>query len=124
MPQSSPNKSSDQDSPAKQYGALLSDIGGMMATPGADIEFLQKLQMVIAQKVQEMVHQAIPSPGGQPGGPPPGGGMGSPMPGPGGGPPGGPGLAGPPAGVNGVQQLAQPPNPDELRRLVGQGAGQ
>lgn len=97
-------------------GKILGQLGSLMAAPDADVMFVQKLQMVIAARIHQGVQQAMPVQGA------PQGGQGSP-PGPPGGQPGQPGgqMAGPP-GVNGVNQLAQPPNPDELRRMIGAGA--
>ncbi len=123
MPSQPATQSKDQTF-LQGIGKILGDLGSLMAAPDADVMFLQKLQMVIAARIHQGVQQAMPTPGQQ--GPPGQGGVGSPPQGPPGqGPAGGqPGgqLAGPP-GVNGVNQLAQPPNPDELRRMIGAGSG-
>jgi hypothetical protein len=110
----------------KTFAQTLSDMAGligvMTTSQGADVDFCMKLQMLVAAKAQQMAQQAFPmpkSPGGQ----------GSPLGQPGmpagaaGGGPAGATLAGPP-GVNGVNQLAAPPNPDELQRMLAGGAGQ
>lgn len=129
MPDQPATKSKDQTF-LQGLGKTLGDLGSLMAAPDADMMFLQKLQMVISARIHQGVQQAMPGPQGQSGGqqgPPGQGGMGSPPQGPPGmGPAGGqPGgqLAGPP-GVSGVNNLAQPPNPDELRRMIGAGGGQ
>jgi len=106
---------------------ILGELGGMMATPDADVNFLTTLQHAIVGKIKQHTQQAIQGqqqqtaqamgmgggPGG-PGGPGGGGGLGGLVnqsalqQAQGGGAPGGPGGA--PAGM---------PNPDELRRMVG-----
>jgi hypothetical protein len=109
---------------ADSLGTLLQQIGGMMSTPDADVDFLQKMQLVIVTKIKQVVNQGLPSkPAGAPGdmgsspdmsGNPAAGGAGGPM------------LAGPPGPAGqGVSPLAQAPNPDELRRVLsGAGGGQ
>jgi hypothetical protein len=106
-------------------GQQLQALGGMMALPDADIDFVQKLQTVLAVKIRQIVNHGVPMPAGA-------GGQGSPPSaagGPGGQPQGQPGgqpmMAGPPGSAGqGVSPLTQPPNPDELRRMIGAGAGQ
>lgn len=115
-----------QDSFLQSLGNLLGDVGALMQFPDADIAWCQKLQLAIATKIREGTG-AVKSPGagamgsaqgmGQPS---PGAAMGGPAgQGPQMGQPqmGQPALAGPP-GVNGVSNLSQAPNPDELRRML------
>lgn len=92
--------------------ALLHDITDLKATPDADLEFLINLETTILQKMREPVQQMMGQElGGPMGGPTP------PMM-----PPGGASPMGPGAGVPGVMSGRGMPNPDELRRLIGNGA--
>lgn len=108
---------------------VVSDISQAMVTPDADIQFLTQLQGVIVGRMRQgMGGGQGQSPGGPPGGmsppqgPPPQAGPPSPGSPPGGGqPPGAPMQGGPTP--NGVQPLAQAPNPDELRRMLASHVG-
>jgi hypothetical protein len=123
--------------------ALLPDIAVIMATPDADMDFLDKLQKIVLLRI----HKPAPQP---PGGPPGAGGPGAAAPGG----PSSPGGAAPPPGITGAgapggppgggapnQQMpsmgapeapTQPggvskpmtPNPDEMRRVLAESAGQ
>lgn len=103
---------------------ILGQLGGLMATQDADVDFLTQLQHVIVAKINQSTKHAIGGPpggGGPPGAPPGGPGGGNAM-GPGGG--AGPvGLqAGGAAGMGGPGGPSGPggaPNPDELRRVLG-----
>lgn len=101
---------------------VVNDISQAMVTPDADMQFLIQLQGVIVGRMRQgMGGGQGQSPGGPPGGmqqqqpqgPPPQAPQGPPQPGA-----GAPGqMAGGPT-PNGVQPLAQAPNPDELRRML------
>lgn len=109
---------------------ILAALGGMMAAPDADVQFLTTLQHAIVAKIKQGTQAANQPPGGAPGGQPsqvaPGGGAGMSGFGAGAGAPGGPMQ--PPGGMG---QSPQPgmgapgpggmgaPNPDELRRTLG-----
>lgn len=100
---------------------LLSSISEMKTMPDADLNFLIQLETTILQKIREPYDQmsgqmSAPTPGGQPMPPPPGampGGM------PGGGGPGGFPM-GQGGGARGMRTEPAAPNPDELRRMLGQ----
>jgi hypothetical protein len=119
--------------------ALLPDIAVIMATPDADMDFLDKLQKIVLLRIHKPAPQppggppgAAAAPGGpsSPGGaaPPPGiTGAGVP-----GGPPGGgapnqemPSMGAPeaPTQPGGVTK-PMTPNPDEMRRVLAESAGQ
>jgi hypothetical protein len=100
---------------------ILGELGGMMATPDADVQFLTTLQHAIVGKIKQSTQHAISQQG--PGGmtsPPPGLGAA----GMGGGTNGlvnqqalqGAGGGGPSAPEQGAQGS---PNPDEMRRILG-----
>lgn len=117
---------------AEGLSRVLADLSACMTTPDADIDFLSKVQGVVVGRMRAgagpgMMQGAAPgatsvAPGAAQGGP---GGAGAP---PGAlGPPTQPGagpgmMAGPPT-PNGVTSLAQPPNPDELRRMIASHVG-
>lgn len=99
---------------------ILGELGGMMATPDADVQFLTTVQHAIVAKIKQSTQHAIQQQG-------PGG-----MTGPTGGPPPGTIAPGGGGGLGGLvnqgalQQAAQGPqgpggmpNPDEFRRMVG-----
>ena len=110
--------------------SVLGALGGMMAAPDADVQFLTTLQHAIVAKIKQGTQQAVSNQPGQ--GQPPGAG----------GPPGAPSQIGPGGGAGmsgfgavvppgGMDQSPQPgmgapgptgigaPNPDELRRTLG-----
>lgn len=95
---------------------LLSQISEMKTMPDADLNFLIQLETTILQKIREPYDQmsgqmSAPTPGGQPMPPMPGGG-GAPMPG---------GFTvGQGGGARGMRTEPNAPNPDELRRMLGQ----
>ena len=99
---------------------LLSQISEMKTMPDADLNFLIQLETTILQKIREPYDQmsgqmSAPTPGGQPMPPPPGampGGM------PGGAAGGFPMGQG--GGARGMRTEPAAPNPDELRRMLGQ----
>lgn len=99
---------------------LLGQISEMKTMPDADLNFLIQLETTILQKIREPYDQmsgqmSAPTPGGQPMPPPPGampGGM------PGGGAGGFPMGQG--GGARGMRTEPAAPNPDELRRMLGQ----
>ena len=121
--------------------ALIAPIANCMAAPDADMQFLTKLQQIVLLRIHQPGQKAPGSPGGAPG-------MGSPPapPGaPGGSPDGAPagmGMAGGPAGGGSPNQqmpgggapeaptqpggVSKPmtPQPDEIRRVLAEQAGQ
>lgn len=119
---------------AEGLQALLTDLSTLKVTPDADLEFLIGLETLILGKLREPVDNAAqqvpglnPMAAGGGGGAP----MGGPMPPAGGVPPMQMGAgelegmlpaaqpqAG--AGVGGLRSTPAMPNPDELRRVVGQ----
>lgn len=123
--------------------AMLGDIATMKALPDADLQFLIGLETMVLQKLKEPI-DSMAGQLGAPGGMPPGAG---PVPGMGPGstpPPMGGGMGemqggvmplvpaasqgGPPMGAPGGPPTGMPmgagiPNPDELRRLLGDRAG-
>lgn len=110
---------------AEAMGKIVSDISQASLLPDADPQFLAQLQGVIVGYMRQKAG------GGQPGqqqGQPGGMGMGAGAPGMS--PPGAPDLTGGGGGMmqgaptpNGVQPLAQMPNPDELRRMIQTSVG-
>lgn len=119
--------------------ALVPDIAVCMAAPDADIGFLDKLQKIVLLRIHQGSGQKPggPAPAGPPGAggpPPPAAGGPSGMPGqslPGG--PAGGGAAnpqmpsmGPPNAPTGPGGVSQPmtPDPDEMRRVLSEAAGQ
>lgn len=135
--------------PGQQKGVVealtgtYTDIAKMMLLPDAQkhMQFLQGLQAGLMKYIQMQANATLGQPGGdQAGMGGPGGGMGAPPGMMGGPPPGGPmggnpgGPGAPPAmriapgggaGMSGLMGGAQGgPNPDDLRRLLAQGAQQ
>lgn len=85
---------------------LLNSITELKMTPDADLPWLIQLETIILEKVRNDANQVQQQvPGGLPIGP-----LQAPTPQ---GPMGGPGRMG------GVQMQSAPPNPDELRRILG-----
>jgi hypothetical protein len=118
---------------------LLPDIAACMAAPDADVQFLNRLQMVVLAKVKHMGSQGSPQGPGQAGGagPAAGGPPGAGVPGQGlpGGPPGGGAANGqmrtqgapqaPVGGPGGMQGGVTPPMvSDDLRRELAGAAGE
>ena len=86
--------------------------------PDADLQFLISLETTILQKIREPYDQmsgqmSAPTPGGQPMPQPP-------MPGGGGPPMPGGFTVGQGGGARGMRTEPNAPNPDELRRMLGQ----
>jgi hypothetical protein len=119
--------------------ALLPQIAVIQAAPDADIGFLDKLQKIVLLRIHQPsgAGPGGPAPAGPPGAggpPPPAAGGPSGMPGqslPGG--PAGGGAAnpqmpsmGPPNAPTGPGGVSQPmtPDPDEMRRVLSEAAGQ
>src|SRR5579863_5189056 len=118
----SPKSGGEPTSMLQGLQAILGALGGMMAAPDADIQFLTGLQHVIVDKIKQGTQQAVG--GAQPGQPSqiaPGGGGGMSGFGAGAGAPGGPmtppGAPPPGMGAPGMNGGGAP-NPDELRRVL------
>lgn len=95
---------------------LLSQISEMKTMPDADLNFLIQLETTILQKIREPYDQmsgqmSAPTPGGQPMPQPPT---------PGGGAMPGGFTVGQGGGARGMRTEPAAPNPDELRRMLGQ----
>ena len=109
---------------AEAFQRILADISQIKAMPDADLEFLIGIETQLLQKLRAPVEKMVGQlDAGNGAGAPPDP-MGDPM--AGGAIPmdpsmGQPSMAG--AGVPGMRQSPGPPNPDELRRMLGGSAG-
>lgn len=124
-------------SAAESLKNVLGEIAQIATMPDADPKFFTTLQQAITQYLRQQGQPTGPQTGQGPGGPgqpPPGMGPMPPGAGPQAPPPGPPGLGGGAAGLSATGKIgapgnqagptggAMPPtNPDELRRILGQG---